>query len=308
MGRPVRGPRTSLNSNHRFVALDGLRGVAAFAVVLYHAGTSLGLPLLAGRAYLAVDFFFVLSGFVLANAYEARMISGVITPLGFLALRYRRLWPMACFGTCIGAAVAVIAPSALHQSGSLLLATFLGATMLPNFTRSASGAFPLNPPHWSLTLELVANYAYGVVARNLSERRLAIGVAMAGIWLLADTVSFSGANRVDASRLAYGFFVGVAIWRVWCRGTRSPIVAPGLLATALCVCLFIPRTTAHDGVIDAALELFAFPALVFVGASSVVTGWWRRACRLLGAASYPVYALHYPILMLTLPYAVRWSM
>ena len=80
-------------SRHRFLVLDGLRGLAAIAVALYHAGLALGVPYLTTRAYLAVDFFFVLSGFVIAHAYEDQLTSGALSPvLVMLALAASRLY------------------------------------------------------------------------------------------------------------------------------------------------------------------------------------------------------------------------
>jgi len=78
------------DAGRRYEALDGLRGVAAVAVMLYHIGGWTGRPWLAAHGYLAVDFFFCLSGFVLAHAYGRREIGW----LGYMRARLIRLWPL----------------------------------------------------------------------------------------------------------------------------------------------------------------------------------------------------------------------
>jgi peptidoglycan/LPS O-acetylase OafA/YrhL len=84
---------------HQFATLDGLRGVAAIAVTSLHFRFELGKFLLP-HSYLAVDFFFVLSGFVLAYAYEDRLSEGM-KPIQFLRLRVIRLYPLYLIGTLI---------------------------------------------------------------------------------------------------------------------------------------------------------------------------------------------------------------
>lgn len=287
---------------HRFVALDGLRGIAALAIVLYHGGTALGLTALATRAYLAVDFFFVLSGFVIAHAYQEKLVAGAMSPRDFLRVRIVRLWPLAALGGAIGAVASVVAPRAMGNGASaspafgLLVASAL--LLVPNVGSSVSGAYPLNPPIWSVAYELAANYVYGLFARRLTSRRLAAIALVGGVALVVATVADNGANNLNPARVVYSFAVGVLLYRAFARGTRAPIVRPSVLAFALVAALFLPDVPGvSHGVLDAALIVLVFPAIVWIGASCAGTGRTGRVSALSGEASYPLYAVHYPIIV-----------
>lgn len=181
----------------RYVALDGLRGLAALSVVLYHAGVGLHRRWLVPRGYLAVDFFFVLSGFVLARAYGERLADGRMTALEFLKKRYVRLWPVACAGTVLG--IALSWPSAAGAPGIALA----NLAMFPNLWRTGLIAYPFNPPHWSLWYELVANYVYGVLARRLTSLLLAVWI-VASAAILSFHVWLAGSgDDVWLARVAY---------------------------------------------------------------------------------------------------------
>jgi peptidoglycan/LPS O-acetylase OafA/YrhL len=283
--------------NHRFVVLDGFRGLAAVSVVLYHASTALGIHGLAARAYLAVDFFFVLSGFVLAYAYEARLRMRVLTPPAFFALRFKRLWAVAAAGTVLGLVATLLGVSGMpfrtEALGASAAAFIFGALLLPDLIPGAP-AFPLNPPHWSIFFEIAANYVYAVAAPALSRRILGGGVLIAGAWLTIDTLVSGNANHISAARVAYGFFAGVAIYRAWASGVR-PALGSLTLGLLLASCLFVPSPIGAAAT-DAFLQLVALPLIVWAGASAVAVR-SRFLCRWAGRLSYPLYALHYPVLM-----------
>lgn len=285
-------------AKQRFVALDGLRGVAAVAVVLYHIGTASGSRWLVPRGYLAVDFFFVLSGFVLAHAYGERLTSGGMTARAFLVARYRRLWPIALLGATIGLAVSLSTRdgAALRQSHGFALATALNLFLLPNIAPGIASLYPLNPPHWSLLYELVANFGYGIGAPMLRPRVLAGFLILSACGLAETTVRAHGGGSLSLWRVAYSFFIGVAIYRVWMRGIR-PSTSLLALALILAAAMLAP-TGPYPALVDGTLTLVVFPLIVWHGASTATPDRVQRVARLCGAASYPLYALHYPFIML----------
>jgi peptidoglycan/LPS O-acetylase OafA/YrhL len=286
------------SSVHRFTVLDGLRGVAAVAVVLYHIGTASGARWLAPRGYLAVDFFFVLSGFVLAHAYGERLDDGRLTARGFLFARYRRLWPTALLGATIGLVVILTTPSngAMRSAPGFALVAILNLLLLPNPVPGIEGLYPLNPPHWSLLHELVANYVYAILAPVLRTRALATIVLFAGIGLGVATARSHGGNSLTLWRVAYSFFTGVLIYRLWKQDYR-PAASMFGLALILLVALLVP-IGAHPELVDSCLTLIVFPLVVWHGASTRLQQWAARAAQISGAISYPLYAIHYPFIML----------
>ena len=151
---------------HYFHLLDGLRGIAALIVMFRHTGYFWGgwtIP----QSYLAVDLFFVLSGVVVANAYEARLRAG-LAPARFALLRLIRLYPLYLLGSLIGlvpvvAALLGLAPSSLASPLPLVL--LAAALLLPLV--SDPNLFPLNTPAWSLFFEMLANLAYAAMLRHL---------------------------------------------------------------------------------------------------------------------------------------------
>ena len=269
---------------HRYVALDGLRGVAALAVVAYHAGVGLKLPWLAPRGYLAVDFFFVLSGFVLARAYGERLVARRMSALEFLRKRYLRLWPVACMGTALGI---VLSWPAAARAPSVAGA---GLLMLPNLWRADLTAYPYNPPHWSLWHELVANYVYGVFAPRLSAVLLGTWIAGSAFILSYHVLETGSGDDLRLARVAYSFAMGVAIQRA--RPVRANV---GILT--LSALLILALSLGRPSRVDLALTLVLFPVLVWVGASTTVSRRLAPICSWIGRASYPLYAWHMPILL-----------
>lgn len=271
-------------TRHRYAALDGLRGIAALGVVLYHAGAGLHLPWLVPRGYLAVDFFFVLSGFVLARAYGERLADRRMSGLSFLKKRYARLWPVACAGTVLG--IVLSWPSATRAPSVAIAGLF----MLPNVWRADLVAYPFNPPHWSLWYELVGNYVYGVLARRLTTMLLGGWIVVSAAVLAAHVWLAGNADEVWLARGAYSLAVGVALSRV--RAARVNIGAP-LLSLLLAATLALGGPSR----IDLVLILVVFPAIVWLGSATVVRERLATMCGWAGVASYPLYAWHMPILL-----------
>ncbi|MDB5699727.1 MAG: hypothetical protein JWN69_2531 [Alphaproteobacteria bacterium] len=284
-----------------FLALDGLRGIAAFAVMFMHG---LGIFWPGGfsiPAALAVDFFFMLSGFVLAYAYGERLERG-LSWRRFMAQRLIRLYPVIFLGVMLGAAVSfakqwqqgiTIAEEGLPE---LVATLFILPAGLPYSGLFFDGPsmFSFDGPMWSLFFEIAASAAFATAVRrsaNLPALLAISAILIAGsIW--HGTVGEFGTRgwvgfAFGFPRVAVPFAIGVTLYRsgAWQRfGVPFP-----LTAGALALLLLVPMRTVWP--YDLACIFLLFPALIVVGAQGL--GGW--ICVWLGRLSYPVYLLHFPI-------------
>jgi peptidoglycan/LPS O-acetylase OafA/YrhL len=293
-----------------FLTLDGLRGLAALLVVYHHQHLA-GINDAPGGAYLAVDLFFLMSGFVIAHAYEGRLQTSM-TPLAFMKLRLIRLYPLSILGSVIGLAVAIAFArlSAFHPANALELAraAISAVTLTPYFTPDLSVvAFPLNGPAWSLFFELAINLIYAVVAVRLSTRTLAVICAASGalLALLAwkaghlnlgfQTLGFFG----GLPRVAFSFFGGVILHRLYKAG-RLPRLSlhPMWAMVGALALLTLPSDGGYAWLLALTTVLLGFPALLVLGVGALEPG--RRLGKLFslsGEASYPLYAVHGPLII-----------
>lgn len=296
-------------SPSRNTLFDALRGLAAIEVMLFHI-TNLGHHELLPGGYLAVDLFFLLSGFVLWNAYGARLNDG-LTPAAFLRLRLHRLYPLFAIGVAFGvmrAAGAMIVGDPRAPTLPLLLAQ-IGATalMMPSGFGS-SGLFPLNNPAWSLSLEMLVNIAFCLWLAHWSTRRLVALVFAAALALALVARHFGsldlGWNLGDAIggtvRCTFSFVLGVVMarQRLFVRhrtdwGAR-PLIATLALFTLV---VAIDPGPALRPWYDTGCVAIAFPAIVALIADARLTDTPARIGTALGELSYPLYAVHYPLIL-----------
>jgi peptidoglycan/LPS O-acetylase OafA/YrhL len=304
--------RTRETHSTRLASLDALRGVAALAVVLFHVCIPLGV-IAAPNGYLAVDFFFLLSGYVLAHAYAGRLRRGRAAAW-FIRVRLERLYPLAVAGVLMGVAGAAIryAPW-LHGTGAVEFAATAVANLLllPLGRLSYAQDHPLfafNAPVWSLFWELAVNALYGAIALLLDGALLAALVVLAGLAVVAVSVQHgslqAGAEAASfaagAARVGYSFFCGVALQRLVKphpskRRHPGPIAAAGLLALLLWSPMLV-----DSRVFDPATVLFAFPAVLVLAVQGEPAGVTRRLSLFVGDVSYPLYVTHFPIMQLFL--------
>jgi peptidoglycan/LPS O-acetylase OafA/YrhL len=296
-----------------FVALDGFRGIAAFAVALRHApfawpgGSPSGVLF---ESYLAVDFFFVLSGFVLAHAYEDRIRAGM-SARQFLVARLRRLYPLYLFSLFFSASSAFYdLTHAKIAVATLLSNTAFALAFLPT-PFSAHALFPMNLLAWSLFSELLANLLFGLIGKRLSAAILAAIVSMAALTLLL-AVPFGwfgfGLEKgamdggwqwpsfgAGLARVVYSFFAGVRCFRIWKRKGWSGPVTPIAGVATLCLILAVCPPAEVRMASELTIVLVVFPALVLFGADSRPG---KRAAAFfawLGGISYGVYVLQAPL-------------
>ena len=304
--------------------LDGLRGVAALTVVCFHlfeAYATSHLDQRINHGYLAVDFFFILSGFVVGYAYDDRWTK--MTVREFLTRRLVRLQPMVVIGALIGAVMFYTQGCPVWDVSAvpvamLLVATLMNAFMIPATPgaeiRGVGEMYPLNGPAWSLFFEYIGNVLYALFIRRLSTRALAVLVAAAGCGLAAFSVwgplgdicvgfSLTGENIVGGSlRLLFAFPAGLLLSRVF-----RPVRVRGAfwIGTLAVVALAsVPRIGGSEhlwmnGVYDALCAVVLFPLIVWIGASGKTTDRvTSRICKFLGDISYPLYMVHYPFVYL----------
>ena len=304
-----------LAPGHTFALLDGLRGVAAILVVIRHAPNLFGIRPGAVETHLAVDLFFVLSGFVLAHAYAARVRDGLSAP-AFLRIRVIRLYPLYALGLALTVAVALLSFAVGQGPGfspsALALSTLCSALMLPTppAVSTLPGAiFPLNFPSWSIFFELIANLAFFYGLSALPARRLAAFVALAFAGLCAVALQAGDLDvgytwqEVHAGliRVMFAFPVGVLLYRRWiARPARAPggfaLGNAGALAclASLTLLLILPVPAMVKPVYDVLVVVCVFPALVYAAAGISPGPRLTSLCLKAGAASYPLYILHAP--------------
>ncbi|NMN03042.1 MULTISPECIES: acyltransferase [unclassified Novosphingobium] len=293
----------------RFGMLDALRGIAALVVLAYHLMQQHSLSALP-HAGLAVDFFYTLSGFVIAFAYDAQVRDGRLSRAGFARARARRLYPLLALGTLLGFAVFLGAVFLRHTVtlGDALLALGFALALLPcPLFPQWPTAFPLNMAAWSLAFEAYVNLAYALLARFLSQRVLLGLVGLGAVLVVADIAHFGrlmgGTDKANfafgAARVIYPFFAGILVfrWRRTARTTR-PLLALALCAALAAALLANPAQAfgLDPALYDGALALAGFPVLVWLAAAIPLHGRAAQVAQWLGLLSYPIYILQGPVL------------
>jgi peptidoglycan/LPS O-acetylase OafA/YrhL len=325
-----------LESKQRYEILDGLRGVAAMLVVCYHLFETYSkgpTEQVLNHGYLAVDFFFVLSGFVIGYAYDDRWDR--MSMKNFFKRRLVRLHPMVIMGTIIGALFFYLGDCPQFRLimqtpwWLMLLMMLLGFTMIPALTkwdiRGWSETNPLNGPTWSLMWEYLANILYAVFIRHFSKTGLKIFVFLSALLTIniAMNIDVLGILKFHApytmiggwsvtpdqlyigiSRLLYPFFMGLLLSRMhklikvragfwWCSLMVAAVLVMPRLSSELWV----------NGIYESVSILILFPLIVSMGAGSSVTGKSVKYCKFLGEISYPLYITHYPLIYMQMSWA-----
>ena len=323
-----------VDTKPHYELLDGLRGVAALMVLVYHIfegfafagatnGVGDGIIRTLNHGHIAVDFFFILSGFVISYAYDDRWQKMSIG--GFFKRRLIRLHPMLVMGAVIGA-VAFLFDGCMRWDGSVtsvgwvMVALLLTMFMIPAVpgaqyeVRGNGEMFPLNGPMWSLFFEYVGNILYALVIRRFSTKALAALAAVLGIlhayffvgdlsgydsvgvgWTI-DSVNFWG----GAVRMLFPFTVGMLLARKF--SARSVKGAFGICSALLIVIFSVPYLVCDKAIsINSLYEVICiaivFPFVVWLGACGKSENKITSSInRFLGDISYPLYIVHYPIM------------
>ncbi len=296
----------------RFETLDVLRGVAALSVVVYHLGVNKMQVDLFPRGYLAVDFFFVLSGFVVAHAYEAPLKSQ-LSWRQFFIKRLIRFYPLVALGLTIGTALLLMKwltyPDRVNTLPNILESVMFNSLLLPMFYGSSALAnelFPANSPLWTLSMELAANMVWAWIGVRASTRALVVVVALSWLgWVACGALYHSENVGFDVKtfwggvgRVSFGFTLGVVIFRLLpaSRMPRLPF-GPVLLYAAMLMVMACstPWDLASIPWVDIICTTLILPAIVVLGIGQQTTGRWALW---IGALSYPIYVLHMPLELL----------
>lgn len=310
-------PDRTLGGKPHYEVLDGLRGTAAIMVVLFHimgmTGNWSDSGQLLHHAAMAVDFFFGLSGFVVAYAYDDRWKT--MTTGQFFRIRLVRLHPLVVLGAILGLLSFLFDPFAANQKTvplATVLTDFVLACLLlpyPSLPNRWTDTHSLNSPAWSLMQEYIGNIAYALVLRRLGTWVLGTVVVIAAAALIfmawhANTVD-QGSDWTTPfggpTRMGFSFTMGLWLYRV---RDRAPKVKPGWLVLSLVlIALFalprVPDAVAHgNGLYEAFCVILLFPLIILAGAHSQIGKLEMALCKFAGHISYPIYILHFPFLFI----------
>jgi peptidoglycan/LPS O-acetylase OafA/YrhL len=290
--------------------LDGLRGFAALLVVLYH------MPLYVQRwfyfpnSFLAVDFFFCLSGFIIAYSYERRILNGM-SLADFSVARLIRLYPLYFLGSAFGLLSALALTHAYSRNhltpGELLTTVALSLLLLPNLgdVWANHNVFPLNGPAWSLFFELFANLVFWFMIRSrLASKVWLLGVAATCLVMLslykgplAEAGAFSQSFTQGFARVGFSFCMGVAVFRF--RETRRMAPVAALAVVFLLGGMLLTRgKIVEQHATQLVFVAVVSPLVVYLGSLVKIPVAAEPFCSFLGDFSYPLYILHQPFLLI----------
>ncbi|TWR29915.1 acyltransferase [Mucilaginibacter pallidiroseus] len=297
-----------LKTRQHFEILDGLRGIAALAVVTFHfmevAYTDYSKDFIA-HGFLAVDFFFCLSGFVIAYAYDGRIEK--ISTWEFFKFRLIRLHPLVILGTVLGLLAFMFDPftdgAQAYSAGKLAIVIICSLLMIPvpNMPERVFNLFGLNAPAWSLFWEYVFNILYAIVLYKLARKWLwaLLGIAallISWVALRADNLmgGWNGDTFWDGGvRIFYSFTAGMLVY-------RSNLIIKNKLGflgvAALLMLAFLMPFGKCNWLTEPLVVMIYFPLIVALGAGTTLLNGMQKLCVFLGELSYPLYMTHYAVI------------
>ena len=304
-----------------YEVLDGLRGTAALAIIVFHIFEMLvpdiqhnPMP----HAFLAADFFFALSGFVLGYAYDDRLSPTAPPKIAlsfwqFAKRRLIRLHPVVIVATTWGLVGYLIDPfvgdkqtvGVAISAGQLALIFGLSLFLLPapSLPNEFGETHGINGPAWTLFQEYIANVLYALWGARMT-RGVHIGLCVLAAAALAWTANHFGDLGhgwswkelwVAPVRMACPFLMGLLVYRLNLKVTIPQPFA--VLSVVLVLVLILPLMGYWNGLFEAACVTFLFPLILVAGAGvTAESGAMGRLCRFIGQLSYPVYIIHYPLI------------
>ena len=302
-------------SKKTFLTLDALRGIAALFVLTRHTRPFWGTVEFF-HSYLAVDLFFLLSGFVLSHAYDKKLVSGELSVPRFVTLRLIRLYPLYLLATLFAAAQALLSSrlgTGELSTGDVGRSLLLTLVFLPSHPRPGAFLFPLNLVYWSLFYEVIVNLLYALARPRLTDRALTVTVALGGAVLAICAWPNHGLDLgfswgvvplvAGLARTVFGFGLGLLLHRRYVAvGSRTSSFVPVAL---LCLFLALPDLGRFNLPVDAAGLLLLLPTIVWLGARSEPGAGVGKLWAFLGIISYPLYVLHVPLRAAVLGVAKR---
>ncbi|WP_264550971.1 acyltransferase family protein [Flavobacterium sp. N2038] len=299
---------TIQQTKQHFEILDGLRGIAALAVVVFHfmewIFTDPSQNFI-GHGFLAVDFFFCLSGFVIGYAYDDRIAK--IGLRKFFLARIIRLHPLVVAGSILGLLAFLFDPFGghleLYSAGKIILVFICSLFMIPLPVIADRGfnLFSFNAPAWSLFWEYVANIAYAFILLRIKRNYLLILTILSAVAICY--VGYNSGNLLGGwsgptfwdgcARISYSFLAGLLIYRSnWIIKNNLGFIS----LSALLLLAFIMPFSEWNWLTEPLVILFYFPFLIALGAGAVLKPALKRACVFSGNISYPLYMTHYAVL------------
>lgn len=308
---------SDLKTKQHFEILDGLRGIAAIAVVIFHFMEMAILDYsknFIGHGFLAVDFFFCLSGFVIGYAYDDRIKK--IGIFEFFKSRLIRLQPLVISGSVLGLLAFLFDPFGghpeLYSAGKLALIFLSSIFMIPYpvITERSFNLFGLNAPSWSLFWEYVANIFYAVFLYRIG-RYLLITLTLLSAAAIC-YVAFHSGNLMGGwggpnfwdgcARISFSFLAGLLIYRSnWIIKNNLGFAGIGILLFLA----FIMPFNSWSWLTEPLVVLFYFPLLISLGAGAQLSPGLKKICNFSGKISYPLYMTHYVAIWIFLSYYSR---
>jgi peptidoglycan/LPS O-acetylase OafA/YrhL len=317
------------DSKQHFKVLDALRGIAAIMVVVFHAFEIFYMfeheKLIINHGYLAVDFFFMLSGYVMAHAYDDRWHT--LTYKDFFKRRIIRLHPLIILSTIIGAicfyyGAGTIGPKiASTPLWQLALVAMAGCLLIPlpvkTDIRGWEEMYPLNGPAWSLFFEYIANFLHATILRKFAKWQLAMLCFFSALLFIdlaiakGDVTGGWSFNMeqlgIGFTRLLFPYMAGMLLKRVVTqtqvlKQSWASLLSFMLSAVLLVLMLSLPRfatTQQHlyNGLYESFAVIIVFPIIIILGAvGNNVPPVINKLCTFLGDISYPIYIIHYPFI------------
>ncbi|WP_426670373.1 acyltransferase family protein [Mucilaginibacter sp. McL0603] len=297
-----------LKTKQHFEILDGLRGIAALSVVTFHFMEIVYSDYsknFIGHGFLAVDFFFCLSGFVIGYAYDDR-----ISEMGFWEFfksRLIRLHPLVILGSVLGLLAFLFDPFGghpeLYSTGKIILVflTSIFLIPLPIVSDRAFNLFSFNAPAWSLFWEYVANIFYAFILYKISRRWLILltilsAIALCFVCYRAGNLmgGWSGGTFWDGgARISFSFLAGLFVYRSkWIIKNKLGFIG---LAVLLFLAFIMPFSK-WNWLTEPMVVLFYFPLLIALGAGATLTEGLKKLCVFFGKISYPLYMTHYAVM------------
>jgi peptidoglycan/LPS O-acetylase OafA/YrhL len=317
--RSMNSTAAILPTKNHFEILDGLRGVAAIAVVIFHfmewVYTDPSQNFI-GHGFLAVDFFFCLSGFVIGYAYDDRIAKMGI--LKFFTSRIIRLHPLVLAGSILGLLAFLFDPFGGHPelySIGKITVTFICSILLiplPIIEDRGFNLFSFNAPAWSLFWEYAANVVYAFVLYKVGRTYLLLLTLIAALAICF--VAYRSGNLLGGwsgptfwdgcARISYSFLAGLLIYRSnWIIKNKVGFLGMGILL----LLAFLVPVSKWSWITEPVTVLLYFPLLIALGAGTTLAPAFRKTCIFSGKISYPLYMTHYAALWMFRNYYINYK-